>query len=247
MESKQPTGTLEQVENRSEEEMKTIEGEAKNIHEEDKNPEEQIKTIEKLEQTNQEEIKESEETKAEEAKDTDQEKMTSIELNEQILKIKSLFDNCEQIDEVMKKRGEDKVLKFIRQMKSSSLIEILKGKEYEVLTERMLNSKKIINKIQNFLESLKCWAIGCPHKATLIYADENIDQIFCEAHENATEHLTEAIIFENEFYKWKSALRLLEKRSLYLQVKMIIIRSQSNEENLYGNILENLESKLGDI
>ena len=156
MESKQPTGTLEQVENRSEEEMKTIEGEAKNIHEEDKNPEEQIKTIEKLEQTNQEEIKESEETKAEEAKDTDQEKMTSIELNEQILKIKSLFDNCEQIDEVMKKRGEDKVLKFIRQMKSSSLIEILKGKEYEVLTERMLNSKKIINKIQNFLESLKC-------------------------------------------------------------------------------------------
>ena len=173
--------------------------------------------------------------------------MTSIEVNEHILKIESLFSNCAQIDEVMKKQEGYNELEFIRQMKGFSLIKILKGKEYEVLTKRMLNANKIIKKIQNFLDNLKCWAIDCPHKAILIYADEDIDKIYCEVHENATKHLTEAIIFENEFNKWKPALRTLEKRLLFLQVKIIIIKSKNNKENLYGNILEDLESKLEDI
>ena len=156
MESKQQRGTLEQVANKCDEETKTIEGETEAFEKETKTPKEKTKTRENLEQTNQEETKESEETKAEEVKDTDQEKMTSIELNEHILNIESLFNNCAQIDEVMKERGGDKVLEFMRQMKNTSLIEILKGKEYEVLTERMLNANKIINKIQNSLENLKC-------------------------------------------------------------------------------------------
>ena len=242
MESKQPTRTLEQVVDKSDEEAET-----KTLKKETKASEEKTKTLEDLEQTNQEETKESEETKADEAKDSNQEKMTSVELNEQALNILSVFNNCSQIDMIMEEQGGDKVLEFIKQMRSSSLIEILKGKEYEILTERMLNANKIINKIQNSLENLKCWVKDCSHKAILIYADENIDQIYCSAHEDATKHLTEAIIFENEFNKWKPALRNLEKRLLFLQVKMIIIRSQNNEENLYKKILEDLESKLKDI
>ena len=250
MESKQPTRTLEQVVDKSDEEAETVEGETKTLKKENKTSEEKTKTLEDLEQTDQEETKKSEETKADKAKDSNQEKMITVELNEQALNILSVFNNCAQIDMIMEEQGGDKVLEFIKQMRSSSLIEILKGKEYEILTERMLNANKIINKIQNSLENLKCWAKDCPHKAILIYADENIDQIYCSAHEDATKHLTEAIIFENEFNKWKPVLRNLEKRLLFLQVKMIIIiiiRSQNNEENLYEKILEDLESKLKDI
>ena len=107
-------------------------------------------------ESDEEEQSNQEETESEEDEDAGQEKMTSIELNEQILKIESLFDNCAQIDEIMKKQGEDKALEFIRQMKYSSLLKTLKGKEYEILTERMLNASKIINKTQNFIEKLKC-------------------------------------------------------------------------------------------
>ena len=232
------------------EEKKYVEEETQTLEDEANISEEQIHPDENLEQTNKEETKESEETKEtkeEEVNETDQKKMTSVELNEQALNIVSLFNNCAQIDMIMEEQGGDKVLGFIKQMTSSSLIEILKGEEYEIFIQRILNSNKIINKIQNFLENLKCWAKDCPHKAVLIYADENIDQIYCRAHGVATKHSTQAIIFENEFNKWKPALHALEKKLLFLQVKMIIIRSLSKEETLYENILEDLKKKFEDI
>ena len=148
---------------------------------------------------------------------------------------------------IMEEQGGDKVLEFIRQMTSSSLIDILKGKEYEISLERILNSKIIINEIKNFLKNLKCWATDCSLKAILIYADENIGKIYCETHRGADKHSTDAIIFKNEFNNWKPALRALEKKLLFLQVKMIIIRSQSKEEKIYWNILEDLERKFNDI
>ena len=46
------------------------------------------------------------------------------------------------------------------------------------------------------------------------------------------------LINESPFFK------LLRKKLLFLQVKMIIIKSQNKEENLYENILEDLERKL---
>ena len=229
------------------EERKTFKEETQIFEEEANIPDEQIHYDKNLEQTNKEETKESEETKAEEVNETDQKKMTSVELNEQSFNIVSLFNCCEEIDMIMEVHGGYKVLEFIKQMTSSSLIQILKGKEYKIFTERMLNSNKIINKIQNFLENLKCWAKDCPHKAVLIYADESINQIYCRAHGDVIKHSTEEIIFENEFNNWKPALHALEKKLLFLQVKMIIIRDQSKEENLYGNVLEDLESKFEDI
>ena len=149
---------------------------------------------------------------------------------------------------IMEEQGGDKVLEFIRQMTSSSLIDILKGKEYEISLERILNSKIIINEIKNFLKNLKCWATDCSLKAILIYADENIGKIYCETHRGADKHSTDAIIFlkmnliiENQLFV------LLRKKLLFLQVKMIIIRSQSKEEKIYWNILEDLERKFNDI
>ena len=56
----------------------------------------------------------------------------------------------------MEEQREDQAFEFIRQMKSSSLIEVLKGKGQETFTERVLNANKIINKIQNSFENLKC-------------------------------------------------------------------------------------------
>ena len=82
--------------------------------------------------------------------------MTSDQLYEQILNIEYLFNNSEQINEAMEKQREDQTFEFIRQIKESSFIEILKGKEHEIYTERVLNADKIINKIQNFFENLKC-------------------------------------------------------------------------------------------
>ena len=156
MESNQPTGTLEQVSNKSDEETKTIEEKTKNIEDKAKTYQEPTTALKNLEQTNQEETKESKKTNAEEAKDTDQKKITSVELNEQALNILSLFNNCSQIDKIMEKQERDKVLEFIRQIKGSSLIKILKGEKYEISTKRKLNAKKIIKKIQNSLENLKC-------------------------------------------------------------------------------------------
>ena len=101
----------------------------------------------------------------------------------------------------MEKQREDQAFEFIRQMKSSSLIEVLKGKGQETFTERVLNANKIINKIQNSFENLKCCVKDCPNKAVLIFFNERINKIYCWAHKNATKHSTEAFIFENEFDK----------------------------------------------
>ena len=56
----------------------------------------------------------------------------------------------------MEEQREDQAFEFIRQMKSSYLIEVLKGKRQETFTERVLNANKIINKIKNSFENLKC-------------------------------------------------------------------------------------------
>ena len=156
MESNQPAETLEQVSNKTDEETKTILEETNTIDEKAEIQEVQTTTLKNLEQTNQQETKISEETKVEESKDTNIEEMTSDQLYEQLLNIEYLFNNSEQINEAMEKQREDQTFEFIRQIKESSFIEILKGKEHEIYTERVLNADKIINKIQNFFENLKC-------------------------------------------------------------------------------------------
>ena len=156
MGNKQSKGTLKQGPNKSHEKTKTIQGEANPIEEEAKIHKLQTTTLDILKQTNQEEVNTSKEIKGEESKDTNIEEMTSDQLYEQILNIEFLFNNSAQINGAMKKQREDQVFEFIRQMKSSSLIDTLKGKEQDIFTERMLNANKIINKIFNSFENLKC-------------------------------------------------------------------------------------------
>ena len=156
MEDNQPTGTLDQVLNRSDEVTITIEEDNNSIYEEVDIQEELIPTLQNLEQTNHEENNISEESKTEEIKDDEQEETTSAQLNKQILNIESLLNNCAQTNETIEKQKEEKISEFIRQMKSSSLFENFKGKEHEIFPERMLNANKIFNKIKNSLENLKC-------------------------------------------------------------------------------------------
>ena len=156
MESSQPTGTLEKVSNRYGEETNTIQGETNTIEKGVETQEVQITTLGNLEHSNQQETKISEETKREESEDIYFEEMTSYELYEQLLIIKYLFNNRVHINEALENERKDQVFGFIRKMKNSYLIEILKGSEHDIFTERVLNTNQIINIINNSFEDLKC-------------------------------------------------------------------------------------------
>ena len=84
---------------------------------------------------------------------------------------------------------------------------------------------------------LHCCHDGCPHKATIVYINENLEQIYWEAHANIGGHSAKSIKFKSELSLNKSALNELEKKLVFVQKQMAYLRNENiniNSNSLIG-------------
>ena len=120
---------------------------------------------------------------------------TSAEYNDQISNIKSIFKNCSLIKELTDKYGEEKVHQIAEQIEGIDLIKFLKAKGHSFFPKRVVNVKKIITNIENWLQNLYCCVKGCPHNAIITYEGESTDQIYCQGHADSKKHKGNQIVF----------------------------------------------------
>ena len=135
------------------------------------------------------------------------------------------------------------------QPENIDLAKVFNGTIYTVKLEKMLDSKDIINKIDNWRKNLKCSNESCNSNATMTYLHENSAEIFCEVHANMTEHLTKPHLFENEHTINKLALSDLEKQLVLVQERIWFINSEAviKNFNLYESKRIDIDWKLDEL
>ena len=168
---------------------------------------------------------------------------TSAEYNDQISNIKSIFKNCSLIKELADKYGEEKVHQIAEQIESIDLVKFLKAKGHSFFPKRIVSVKKIIKSIENWLQYLYCCVKGCPYNAIITYEGESTNQIYCQGHADPKKHKGNQIVFQNELNECVLLLRELEKELLYVQAKILIAKSEDEEDKSNESIIKDLEDK----
>ena len=176
-------------------------------------------------------------------KETDSWKRKAVdEYQAQIKIIHSVLSNSLLVEGSMLGLATGQDFCELIQPENIDLTKVFNGTIYTVKLEKMLDSKDIISKIDNWRKNLKWSSESCNSNATMTYIHENSAQIFCEVHSNMTEHLTKPHLFENEHTINKLALSNLEKQLMFVQERIWFINSEAviKNFNLY-------ESKRADI
>ena len=168
---------------------------------------------------------------------------TSAEYSDQISNIKSIFKNCSLIKELTDKYGEEKVHQIAEQIEGIDLVKFLKAKGSSFFPKRIVSVKKIIKNIENWLQYLYCCVKGCPHNAIITYEGESTNQIYCQGHADPKKHKGNQIVFQNELNECVLLLRELEKELLYVQAKILIAKSEDEEDKSNESIIKDLEDK----
>ena len=161
--------------------------------------------------------------------------------------LKSKYNNYSSIKEMTGRFGEEEVQQIVEQIEAIDLVKFLKAKGHPYFPKRIVDSKKIINTIEYWLQYLYCCEKNCPYNAIITYQGENSDQIYCQVHADPSKHMTERIFFQNELTESKPLLRELEKDLLYSQAEMIIAKGENEGDKKYESIIEDLENKFSVI
>ena len=91
--------------------------------------------------------------------------------------------------------------------------------------EKLIRNKDIVNTIDKWIETLHCSYTDCPEKAKILFLMESSDQIYCEYHAYSIKDLYNPINLEDELKKNNTIMNVLEKKLLYPQKQMALIRS----------------------
>ena len=160
---------------------------------------------------------------------TKDEFQTSDEYFDQISNINSVFENSSIIKELTEKHGEENVHQIVEQIEGIDLVKFLKAKGHSFFPKRIINSKKIVKTIENWLQYLYCSTKDCPYNAIITYKGESSDHIYCQVHADPENHTTDQVVFQNELNESEPLLRELEKELLYAQAKILIAEDQNAE------------------
>ena len=82
---------------------------------------------------------------------------------EKITNIKSVLHNLSEVKELSKEKEEMNQLK--KEMIDSNLIDIISDNQYQFMPERLIDIKKMIREIEEWLKNLHCNHKGCPNQA----------------------------------------------------------------------------------